>query len=226
MNYPARYHTALLKYSATEDAPYEFKALAASLEPQDRWGGPEADHTKRGVLADWLRERGREYEADLLNNPEQHVLVLRGKVHPAKFTDEHITKAARYADRYAYGGSHGSPLDRISWSSRFNRDIDHEGAKPIPSGHVRVWPVEEFGWIPHDAEPNTFVHHRDLGPHLAAHIQAADAAFREQYGPASPPDTEAEAEFQRRLQALRDAPYERTLTASERKAAGHPPLET
>jgi hypothetical protein len=80
----AKNYSRAVRYSA--DAAGAHHLLSPeSLTDADRWGGPGADHTKRGVIADYLQDLGRDEEADHLRSG-RHVVVRDGKVEPGRWT--------------------------------------------------------------------------------------------------------------------------------------------
>lgn len=88
-DYARRYGRAIRprRYSADEAG---LPAMLGSLTDSDRWGGMGADHTRRGVAADYLSDLGREAEAAYLRSG-RHVMVVNGsgadtRVVPARWT--------------------------------------------------------------------------------------------------------------------------------------------
>lgn len=97
-DYPKHYHKAL-QFSADHSAvPYLLSP--ESLTDADRHGGAGADHTKRGVIADYLQDLGRDGEAQLLRSG-RHILIHQGTVQPGRFTVRHLAKAVAAVRDYA-----------------------------------------------------------------------------------------------------------------------------
>lgn len=69
-----------LKFAAGD---YPWKSFQQILEqsPHHRWGGKDADHALRSAAADaYEEETGHTAGADLLRDPDQHVVVHEGRV--------------------------------------------------------------------------------------------------------------------------------------------------
>lgn len=80
MNYYHQYSEAL-KFSADHST---LSALLKGMKHADWVGGDEADHTKRGVLADAYEETSGDTEgASHLRDPDQSVVYHEGRMKPA-----------------------------------------------------------------------------------------------------------------------------------------------
>jgi hypothetical protein len=91
---------AAIHYAASHsDVENLLDQLSSPEHDVTRWGGPSADRTFRGILADALSENGREPEAELLRNPTQHVVVHEGQVRPGRWTLRHLREHARLFGR-------------------------------------------------------------------------------------------------------------------------------
>lgn len=83
-----------VKFAAGESGWPAFASLF-EREPQIRWGGEEHDHTRK-VAADAYQEHtGDEEGANLLRDPNQHVVVHEGKVKKGVFGFTPIHRALR-----------------------------------------------------------------------------------------------------------------------------------
>lgn len=90
--FPKHYSQAL-RYSADHSSVPHLLS-PESLTDADRWGGKHADHTKRGVIADYLQDLGRDSEAGLLRSG-RHVLIENNEVKPGRWTLEPINEHRR-----------------------------------------------------------------------------------------------------------------------------------
>lgn len=180
--------------------------LATPEHNQNRWGGPEADHTFRGVVADALRDNDRHTEADLLNDPKQHVVVDGGRVRAGRFTTDHIQNEAEHAAAW---------LDPYTdWHIWENAGIDHSGDEYSHNdlyGKVRALKNGEVRVVYHTQYPHNYenVHQSQLGNHFADWIhRIADMGVDWNEVPDADEAEYGLPEFDRRMQALRTAPYE------------------
>ncbi len=148
-----------------------------------RGGGDQADHLVRGQLADALQDQGRESEGMLLRDPAQHVMVHQGQVVPAAFTGNHIVRA-QHAAEDAIRLAHGV------------RQEPFLGWNHIRQGIASVSHPEGIG------QPNLQMPLSELGNHLADRLGAT-------IDPGISP--EVRAILDRRLQAVRTAPFEEHL---------------
>lgn len=74
---------------------------------QHRWGDDQPLNGIRGPLADALEENDRTKEAELLRTPNQHVMVVDGKVRPAKFNWRRVSQQLNHLSEVGsrvYGG--------------------------------------------------------------------------------------------------------------------------
>lgn len=155
----------VLKYGA-DDVANMLNQLASPEHNQTRWGGEQADHTFRGVLADALDETGRSKEAGLLRNPNQHVLIHEGSVRPGRFNWRIVAhRLNTLADEAS--GVYGSPPEDQFYG------LYHDAHPTDPSKH-NVWlthnpafgppdeiPLSQLGKVfADDAEPD-LLRHRD-----------------------------------------------------------------
>jgi len=233
LSYAARLGTAL-RYAAeegdreAEEKPSEtFLGLAANLSAEDRWGGEKADQTKRGILADYLREEGREEEADWLQNPEQHVMILRGRVHPATADFGIMRDAISDLRRHVRNWSGGDFEPGSTFSvSVDGGGLEGEGIEEPPLHHARAWSTDSEGWAEEEGDFNNFVHYAALPSYMAdqfeAEVNSADYGWNTE--PGTMPDAEEDPgviynddHFDVLLDRLRRAPVERTLTPKERQ---------
>ncbi len=132
--------------------------------PQHRWGGPNADHTLRKVAADAYQESsGDEEGANLLRDPNQHVIFHKGRVVPGEFTSEHIEKANDTASHLIGVHSKRRVQPRFGYGTRLEantensmRDFDakiHPFRNPEhpQHGQVRLIDYQGFGFYhPHE----------------------------------------------------------------------------
>jgi hypothetical protein len=92
---------AVLKYSHDVVANLT-RQLMSPEHATTRRGGPEADHTFRGVLADAIDESDRPHaatESALLRDPEQHVVLdQEGRVRAGRFSIKPISAANRFVE--------------------------------------------------------------------------------------------------------------------------------
>ena len=192
----------VLKYSS-DTVENLLTQLASPEHNHTRWGGEKADHTFRGVLADALDERGRDKEAELLRNPDQHVLLRKGIVRPATFDGMPILNAARaYADALGDDTTGGDPLDElhIAHPNGYYRDVDYDTPPVRALPHeVNITRIDENGAEPHS---HYIVPYDQLAGHLADHINDY-ADFDDA------PDPEREQTLNNLERHLRTAPYEK-----------------
>lgn len=173
-----------LKYT-TDTVQTLLKELQKPEHNEHRWGTDQSK-SLRAYLADALQDavanhtdpaqiKSLETQAELLRNPEQHVVVQDGQVRAGKFTDKHIAaRAGQLLDHLGLwpDGQYRQPhLTEIkdesgqlkAWSAKDRR----------PYGHHSVWyfnPVDgPYLWEGHASE---------LGGHLADHLsEVADSTF-------------------------------------------------
>lgn len=182
----------VLRYSA-DTVENLLGQLQHPTHNQTRWGGLEADHTFRGVLADALDEADRPAEAGLLRNPDQRVLVDGGKVRAGRFADRETNR------RYIAAVNH-----LADWADDLYvpPDIDWaEDQTPVSNGLLGVRHYSQD-----DPEQPTFhlIHHSQLGNHLADAV--VDSIGEHPQGDAH--QTAQIAEHRRLLYHLRNSPYE------------------
>jgi uncharacterized protein (TIGR02996 family) len=183
---------------------YAVHGLLSTLTPTDRYGGPHADHTKRGVIADYLTELGRDVEGDRLRNPDLHVMIhpQTGEVVPAQFNLHPVRRAYENLIGHLHSGNptvHPYPFDFERMAVR------------TPYGQYTMWDNAHgnlYGGLSRRA-----VHAHELPGRLAD-------LLHETYGPddyaageddGDPYREEGLAEYHHLLDALRHAPVEQPL---------------
>lgn len=194
----SRLYAKALRYAADEDTV----ALGLkSLTPEDRH---PADHLteNRARLSDAMREAGRDGEADLLADPATHVVVHEGKVVPGRFDFRHISNHLSALEDHVgdegrldidTAGTHYRPED-------FSDDGDPYG--PPPRNHVNVIHFDTSG---SDYHHNSVTHATDVPAVLAESMNDRWGDFD---GWDNEPDEGYMAEFDRLLEAVRQAPVE------------------
>jgi hypothetical protein len=227
-----------VRYSASD-----FDALASGFTARDRWGGDGADLVRRGVLSDWLRDRDREWEADLLADPERHVIFSEGKVVPGTYDKRELNTTLNEIDTLVDDWSEGTHDPLGSSQSTFytqmgglTQDLEGPDVEPLPKNHERFWSVSD-GWADPESDPNFFVHRSDLGSHFAdeidQNVNGADYGWNTEEEPEEYPDVGSDdydsryersngEEFDRLLARLRDTIPERPLSPFEYERHGVP----
>lgn len=172
---------------------------------EHRWGLDDPVNGHRGITADALDDVGRGDEAELLRRPNTHVMVHEGRVVPARFTDAHVRGREEAVDRHL----------RMMTRGGYN-------------------PTHGFGFVHGEGnDPSTIIdsplgeqtqHVSELGRNLADHI---DGSVNDDIGDWMEPDEQNAipqrhwTELDRRLNALRTAPYEEPVPPP-RRTAGMP----
>jgi hypothetical protein len=138
----------VLKYSH-ETVQNLLTQLSGPEHTQTRQGGPNADHTFRGVLADAIDETDRPFaqkESARLRDPKQHVFVpvtedhhqFAGSVMPATYTADHIhdmTHLIRHHLIHAYSGD--GLFDSVGFSMPTLRYLEKDGTATLSeNGHL------------------------------------------------------------------------------------------
>jgi hypothetical protein len=171
----------VLKYSH-DDVHNLMTQLASPEHNHTRWGGEQADHTFRGVLADALQESGRETEAGLLRTPDQHVVVHEGKVRAGKFTPQHLEDRLQDAENWIRDNGDDAMFPSLHILTNGTRHTfrsvdmdDPEGYEQrIPKGHLRVVTADTTGVHSHThSDP----HYSEMGQHLANEVEQSVNAF-------------------------------------------------
>lgn len=83
-DYARQYNEAVIRYSSDDETPpSHIDALMKSLNSEDKiWYGQHSPPVRRMMLADALRDEGREREAEMTASPG-HITVYHGKIRPA-----------------------------------------------------------------------------------------------------------------------------------------------
>jgi len=135
--FAAAFNRVVRKSASHSDVP----RLLASLTEADRNGAAHgADVTKRGVIADYLTDLGRDGEASLLRDPNQHVIVRGGQIR--RWTLRHLHE---FGDRFHAAQYAGSPPDAppmhrfhpsVAFIDRHTGDYDWDSATFDPARHM------------------------------------------------------------------------------------------
>jgi hypothetical protein len=187
-----------LRYSA-DTVENLLGQLASDAHQKTRWGLPEGDKTFRGVLADALQDNGRDKEADVLREPDRHVMVHNGKVVPARFTTEQIDWAFDAVYNYVDPdeGLFEPVYDHEVYGPNDVDDPDKVHGKPVRNGHVRVVYRNPMGTPPHLIQ--------DIPYHVLGKQYMYDVRNALSVGTGVNP---SDPEWRRREAALENAPYE------------------
>jgi hypothetical protein len=201
----------VLKYSADT-----VENLLTQLSHPDhnatRWG--QGDHIFRGVLADALQENDRHTEADLLRQPDQHVVVQDGKVRAGRFTDRPVRDAERrvlqHVEQWSGEPAHWYP--EIGWSDESGSPRYHNpdlwAGEEEPEGNHPYGTLEVTHFDNDQSNNHTHhLHYSQLGGHLEDQIR--DYVNNDDYGWNIVDDDDPnEVEYQKRMTELRNAPFE------------------
>lgn len=153
---------------------------------QTRWGHPDRSDF-RGIVADSLSDADREKEAELLRNPQQHVMVVDGRIRPAQFVGSHIGRAAYALDDFIGQHSPDGRTPDIGWSF------------PVGSHRTGSSRLNTTGF----ADDADTVHMSDAGSHLA------DAYENDlEHHPLTINGSGEASALAEHLHSLRNAPYE------------------
>ena len=79
----------VLRYAA-DDIAALLHALSQPEQGPHRWGHDDPLSGPRGPLADAMDDAGRTTEAELLRTPHQHVMVVDGRIRPARLTGAQV----------------------------------------------------------------------------------------------------------------------------------------
>ncbi len=157
----------VLKYSTADWKTFQ-KLLTE--QPHHRWGGPNADHTLRKVAADAYQEaEGDEAGADLLRNPDQHVVIDGGKVKKGRFNisemRDWLTGLQRNIEDWANSAEpHGISHDLQEMNKDGTIRVDKHYARPLVRDHTGNGQLQPG--VPDDSE--TYVTHvSKVGKELA-----------------------------------------------------------
>jgi hypothetical protein len=153
----ARVYAAALKYSMGN---WDHFRRLLEENPQNRWGGPRADHNLRAVAADAYEEATDDTEgAKHLRDPHQHVVVEGGKV-----------KRGRFNVGLPMTGD-GQPL--IELSRYLMRTLDRHGLGRLHVGSLVASipePASTYD-VPEDE------HHRNFASEQAGRSHRADYGY-------------------------------------------------
>ena len=187
----------------------------------------------RYVASDVLEGVGRHEEADLLHadppgsivnhriNEQGRIPSEQLRVVPSRYTTRHIDRAhhALYNHVYAWsGGEMGELLPTgTDWADVGGVANEGENENNGPGSFTYTHEIHPQGTVSVMSDSDmfpSFMHHSELGPHLADEID--NYINNDDYGWNTPPDLadgtaddfqENEAEYNRLLEALRNAPY-------------------
>lgn len=197
------------------------KTLLAELQKPEhnehRWGTDQSK-SLRLYLADALQDavanhtdpeqiKSLETQAELLRNPEQHVVVRDGQVRAGRFTDKGVRQAERQALQTVeiHSGEPANWYPDIGWVDVSGQplhqdtdgDPDAEGNHPYGTLDVTRFDNDQSN---NYSEP---MHYSELGRHLADNV--SDYLNNDTYGWESPYN---QNDIDYHLDKLRNAPYE------------------
>jgi hypothetical protein len=177
----------VLKYSH-ETVQNLLTQLSGPEHAQTRQGGPNADRTFRGVLADAIDETDRpdaDLESALLRDGGQHVIVHGGVVRPAKYNVALVYDKLDTLAREASGVYGSSPNDQFY-------GLSHE-VHPTDASLHRIW----LASAPGTGEPEV-IHISQLGKAFADDAEPELLHNRNEHHP----------RVELALENLRNAPFE------------------
>lgn len=204
-----------MNYATHSDVNNLLRQLLSKEHDATRHDLPEGDRNFRAVLADALRDVGREEEAHYLQQPG-HVLVAQdGKVYPGRFSSHEIMEALnRYARRVYETNHEDAPVPIVDvhhdnatspGPGLFMDEVDEETGRllgsPIPFGHFRITKNDPgHYWDRVAADVPAF----DAPGTLAGMIRAYD----QMYGSVYPRTPETNAELTGLIDRIAASPVE------------------
>ncbi len=207
------------------------KTLLAELQKPEhnehRWGTDQSK-SLRLYLADALQDavashtdpaqiKSLEKQAELLRNPEQHVVVRDGRVRAGKFTDKHITARGEHLvdtiQDWADGQAHIT--GNINWEDRSHQKPTkwHEDEElDVPEDELLPYGTQYVQNHNYDEPYNHHLHIQHLGGYLADHLnEGIDGEWEyinEMRGHSPEEIEQHEKAIDAALHTLRNAPYE------------------